>query len=426
MIGVYSPFYIAAVYWPLVSGAGGNAFFTLTAFGLGLILAVGAWLSTISVLLLLDNVRHRIWGFLCAISYPIVFPSLLFYAWILPISGVGVLTQVGAWAAVIAPLVGFVGGVWGYLWQSSSTVATAETVDVKSPSRLRFPRDKPVIPALLSLVGTALPLFILYVLVGTLLSPPQPQPPQEGSVGPDFGGLFLLFLPFLVGGAAFFVLFPTIFSIFLLLDPRRHRAWGAVLSVWWGIPSAYLLAVVIIDLLNGASSTTGSQSPSWYSWYTTLLFTPILSLAGGVWGFFWHTGVNPRTWTPPTIARTLRGLSGRVTVGGVFSIVFSIFASPVLAILPFVLVVGNMQLGRNGVRSKARGLALMGLVVASGLFLLAFEMVEYLNAWWEVGPRVAGLVSLGATILAGSGLVWSIRGPRILQRTQKPEQTLSA
>ena len=106
-------------------------------------------------------------------------------------------------------------------------------------------------------------------------------------------------------------------------------------------------------------------------------------------------------------------MSGRVMVGGLASIVCAIFASPALAILPFVLVVGNIQLGRSSVRSRARGLAMMGLVVASGLFLLAFEVVEYLNAWWEVGPRVAGLAGLVATLLAGSGLVWSIRGPLI-------------
>ncbi len=200
-----------------------------------------------------------------------------------------------------------------------------------------------------------------------------------------------------------------VFSIFLLFDPRRHRAWGAVLTVWWGLPSAALLVVIVIDLINGAFTATGLQVPDW----TGIVFTPFLGLAGGIWGFFWHTGVNPRAWTLPTIAGTIRGMSGRVMVGGLASIVCSIFASPVLAILPFVLVVGNIQLGRSSVRSRARGLALMGLVVASGLFLLAFEVVEYLNSSWEVGPRVAGLAGLVATLLAGSGLVWSIRGPLI-------------
>jgi hypothetical protein len=200
-----------------------------------------------------------------------------------------------------------------------------------------------------------------------------------------------------------------VFSIFLLFDPRRHRAWGAVLTAWWGLPSAALLYVIVIDLINGAFTATGSLGIGW----PAIVFTPFLGLAGGVWGFFWHTGVNPRAWTLPTIAGTIRGMSGRVMVGGLASIVCSIFASPVLAILPFVLVVGNIQLGRSSVRSRPRGLALMGLVVASGLFLLAFEVVEYLNAWWEVGPRVAGLAGLAATLLAGSGPVWSIRGPHL-------------
>jgi hypothetical protein len=275
---------------------------------------------------------------------------------------------------------------------------------MKAPSLSRFPRDKPVIPVLLSIAGTALPLYLLYVFVGALFAPPQP--PQEGSVGPNFG--FIL-VPLLVGAAAFLVLLPMVFSIFLLFDPRRHRAWGAVLTVWWGLPSAYLLVVLVIDLINGAQTATGSQGIGW----PAIVFTPFLGLAGGVWGYFWHTGVNPRAWTLPTIAGTIRGMSGRVTVGGLASIVCSIFASPILAILPFVLVVGNIQLGRSSVRSRTRGLALMGLVVASGLFLLAFEVIEYLNAWWEVGPRVAGLAGLVATVLAGSGLVWSIRGPLI-------------
>ena len=402
IIGVYSPFYVAAVYLPLASMPGG--FWLVTVNFLIVELLAGAWLSTVCILLLLDNIRHRIWGLLAVLSYTIAFPSLFFYSWILTSSGIGILTRVGAWLAMIAPLVGLIGGVWGFLWTSSTTVATPGTVDMKAPSLSRFPRDKPVIPALLSIAGTALPLYVLYVFVGALFAPPQP--PQEGSVGPDFG--FIL-VPLLVGGAAFLVLLPMVFSIFLLFDPRRHRAWGAVLTVWWGLASAYLLVAIVVGLINGAYTATGSQGPSWPG----IVFTPFLGLAGGVWGFFWHTGVNPRAWTLPTIAGTIRGMSGRVMVGGLASIVSSIFASPVLAILPFVLVVGNIQLGRSSVRSRARGIALMGLVVASGLFLLVFEVVEYLNAWWELGPRVAGLAGLGATFLAGSGLAWSIRGPLI-------------
>ena len=400
IIGVYSPFYVAAVYWPLASTPGGSLLVTVNFLIVELL--AGAWLSIVSILLFLDNVRHRIWGLLAAISYTIVFPSLFFYSWFLTSSQVGVLTQEGAWLAIMAPLVGLIGGVWGFLWKSSTTVATTGTVDIKAPGLSRFPRDKPVIPALLCIAGTALPLYLLYVLVGALFA--SPQPPQEGSVGPDFG--FIL-IPLLVGGAAFLVLLPMVFSIFLLFDPRRHKAWGAVLTVWWGLPSAYLLVAIIIDLVNGAF--TVSQGTYWPG----IVFTPFLGLAGGVWGFFWHTGVNPRAWTLPTIVGTMRGMSGRVMVGGWACIVCAIFASPALAILPSVLVVGNMLLGRRTVRSRARGVALMGLVVASGLSLLAFEVVEYLNAWWEVGARVAGIASLVAIVLAGSGLVWSISGPLI-------------
>jgi hypothetical protein len=397
IIGAYSPFYIAAVYWPLASTPGGG-FLLINGTGVLLVALGGAWLSTISILLLLDNVRHRIWGFLAAISYTIAFPSLFFDSWFLTSS------QVGAWPAMITPLVGLIGGVWGFLWKSSTTAATPGTVDMKAPSLSRFPSDKPVIPALLSIAGTALPLYLLYVFVAALFTPPQPPPP--GGEGP---GIFFLLVPAFAGGAAFIVLLSMVFSIFLLFDPRRHRAWGAVLTAWWGLPSAALLYVIVIDLINGAFTATGSLGIGW----PAIVFTPFLGLAGGVWGFFWHTGVNPRAWTLPTIAGTIRGMSGRVMVGGLASIVCSIFASPVLAILPFVLVVGNIQLGRSSVRSRPRGLAMMGLVVASGLFLLAFEVVEYLNAYWEVVPRLAGLAALAATLLAGSGLVWSIRGPLI-------------
>src|SRR2546427_6762456 len=291
---------------------------------------------------------------------------------------------------MITPLVGLVGGVWGFLWKSSTAAATPGTVDLKAPSLRSFPRANPLTPALLSRRGPVLPLRLLSVPVGFLFAPPQPPPP--GGEGPGF---FFLLVPAFAGGAAFLVLLSMVFSIFLLFDPRRHRAWGAVLTVWWGLPSAALLVIIVIDLINGAFTTTGLQVPDW----TGIVFTPFLGLAGGVWGFFWHTGVNPRAWTLPTIAGTIRGMSGRVMLGGLASIGFSLFASPVLAILPFVLVVGNIQLGRSGVRSRARGLALMGLVVASGLFLLAFEVVEYLNAYWEVGPRVAGPAGLVARLL---------------------------
>jgi len=370
----------------------------------------GAWLSIISILLLVDNVRHRIWGFLAAISYAIAFPGLFFYSWFLTS------LQVGAWAAMITPLVGLIGGVWGFLWKSSTAVAIPGTVDMKAPSLSRLPRDNPVIPFLLSIAGTALPLYLLYVLVGALFTPPQPPP---GSEGP---GIFFLLIPAFAGGAAFLVLLPMVFSMFLLFDPRRHKVWGAVLTVWWGLPSAALLYVIVIDFINEAQTPTGLQVRSWPG----IVFTPFLGLAGGVWGFFWHTGVNPRAWTLPTIAGTIRGMSGRVMVGGLASIVCSIFASPVLAILPFVLVVGNIQLGRSSVRSRARGLALMGLVVASGLFLLAFEVVEYLNAYWEVVPRLAGLAALAATLLAGSGLVWSMKSASSNARPLPPRLTTLA
>src|SRR2546425_3166819 len=48
---------------------------------------------------------------------------------------------------------------------------------MKAPGLSRFPRDKPVIPVLLSIAGTALPLYLLYVFVGALFAPPQPSPP---------------------------------------------------------------------------------------------------------------------------------------------------------------------------------------------------------------------------------------------------------
>ncbi len=396
MIGAYSPFYVAAVFFLRFGySSGGVGPLGAAVLGVNGILT-GIWLSTVSILLFLDSVRHRVWGLLAAVSYAILFLPLFIFSALLTLPGLDILTRLGALPAMIVPIVGFLGGLWGFFWNPSTTAETIGVVTGKEPGRSWFPKAKPVIPALLSMAGNALPLFFLSVFLAALFAPPSPPP--EGSVGPDF---FFLLLPFLVEVAIILVLLPLTVSILLLFEPRRHKLWGVILIIWWGLAS-YLPLASVVGLVYGA-----------VTWYTALALSPLLGLAGGVWGFFWHTGVNPRAWTPQTIARAIRGHSSRVMVGGLAGTVCAIFASPALAILPSVLVVGNMLLGRSSVRSRARGVALMGLVVASGLSLLAFEVVEYFNAWWEVGPRVAGLVGLVATVLAGSGLVWSIRGPLI-------------
>jgi hypothetical protein len=395
MIGAYSQFYVAAVYLRFGYLSGGVGPLGAAVLGVNGIL-VGIWLSTVSILLFLDSVRHRVWGLLAAVSYATVFLPLFFFSALLTLTGLDTLTRLGALPAMIVPIIGFIGGIWGFFRKPSETAVTPKIITGKEPGRSWFPKDKPVIPALLSMAGNALPLFFLSIFIAALFGPPSPPP--EGSVGPDF---FFLLVPFLVGVAAILVILPVTVSILLLFEPPRHKLWGLILIIWWG-PASFLTVAAVVGLVYGA-----------VTWYTALALTPLLGLAGGVWGFFWHTGVNPRTWTPQTIAWAIHGQSGRVMVGGLAGIVCAIFASPALAILPSVLVVGNMLLGRSSVRSRARGVALMGLVVASALSLLAFEVVEYFNAWWEVVPRVAGLLGLVATILAGSGLVWSIRGPLI-------------
>ena len=276
----------------------------------------------------------------------------------------------------------------------------------QSQAHVLIPREKPIIPALLSMAGSSLPLFFLIIFTSALLSP---QPFPFGGEGPD--PLLILQLATFV---AVLAILPIIFSTLMMLNPAQHRVWGGVLVVWWGLASA----IVLVGLVNGASTATQSLPP----WYTAVFFTPFLGLLGGVWGFFWHTGVNPRVWTLPTILRRMRGLSGRVAVGGLACFVFSVFASPVLTILPFFLIVGNLWFAGSGLRSRARGLVLMGLVVGDGLVLSMFEFVEYLNASWEVVPRIAGLAGFVAMFLAGSGLAWSIRGRPALRNDLSTEQ----
>src|SRR5260370_19120874 len=121
-----SQYEVVALYWTLASRPGGYVLINGTG-ELELVLG-GAWLSTISILLLLDNVRHRIWGLLAALSYTIAFPGLFFYSWFL------ISSQFGAWPAMITPLVGLIGGVWGFLWKSSTAAATPGTIDMKEPN----------------------------------------------------------------------------------------------------------------------------------------------------------------------------------------------------------------------------------------------------------------------------------------------------
>ncbi|OLE90779.1 MAG: hypothetical protein AUF79_08590 [Crenarchaeota archaeon 13_1_20CM_2_51_8] len=82
IIGAYSPFYIAAVFLPFAPYSAPVGLLLAEVFGFGGVVA-GVWLSTISILLLLDHVRHRIWGSLAAISYAIAFPPLFYYSMML-------------------------------------------------------------------------------------------------------------------------------------------------------------------------------------------------------------------------------------------------------------------------------------------------------------------------------------------------------
>lgn len=229
-------------------------------------------------------------------------------------------------------------------------------------------------------------------------------------MGPYYGPLLLI--PLIPVFFAIVVL-PIVFSLLLLFEPSRHKIWATVLIVWWGLASAYLGGGAIISSLTSGGSTSTVGNLSWISLlYTAGSLTPFLALGGAVWGYYWHTGVNPRNWTPRRIAATLRGPAGHVRLAAMTSFVSSIFASPVLVIAPFVLVVGAVRLRNGRVRSRAHGLLLLAAFVANVVLLLAFEYVEYRNAWWEIGARVAGLVSLASTSLLGYYLIRWMTGAK--------------
>lgn len=407
LIGAYSPFFIGAVFLQYLN-AGGLGPVIATSFG-GVALSAGAVLFAFSFLLLFDIDRHRIWGLLLAASYAIALIPLYYTSIALTNPTWGLSIQFAAWAAAIAPIIGLVGGVWGFFWKPASVV-TPETILAKPGQPPWSPSDKPILPGLLSMAGIALPFFYLVTFLAFFVLPQPPTP--QGGEGPSIG--FLL-IPGLLGVAVFLVIIPLMFSAFLLFQPRSHRTWGTVLAIWWGLVATFLWASYLINSISSlASPVSGpSSSPGFDPLSTVLYLAPFLGVAGGVWGIFWHTGVSPRNWTPQRIAWSLRGPAGMLMFGAIAGIVCAIYSSGVLAIFPFLLFVGSWTLRKGGVRNRTHAGFLLGTAAASILLLLSFQWIGYWNGSWELSQRVAGVVGLVAAIFAAFGVVKSIGVPLI-------------
>ena len=271
LTGVYSPFLVAAVFLSFTRVGGIAADLGLAVGGIAFL--AGLWLTGLAVALLLDTVSHRIWGLLIAISYGVAFVPLYLVTAGLTGSGWPPVYQFLAWPAIFVPVLGVVGGVWGFFWKTSITAIPAGT----ELRRFLSLKDKPVVPFLISMVGAALPLYLLALLLEFLL---EPAPfAQSGSNG---SGLFLLFAPIAIGLFTFFAVMSLTFPVLLLYDERHRKNWGIVLSVWWGLASLITGAVVVSILLTGID-TLGI-------WFTAALFAPFLGFAGGISGIVWHTG----------------------------------------------------------------------------------------------------------------------------------------
>lgn len=154
-------------------------------------------------------------------------------------------------------------------------------------------------PGLLSIIGTSGP-FALAWLFLTAPASPTHSGGSESSLAAALG----LFFGLVIGAWGLWLLS---LAIGLLVDPAHSRIWGPMVAFFYGIGYIPLL------ILYGAAFSSDLQTATIGMTGTT---TYVLGFAGGVWGLFWHTGVNPRAWTLPKIVRTMRGLSGRVTVGG--------------------------------------------------------------------------------------------------------------
>jgi len=128
-------------------------------------------------------------------------------------------------------------------------------------------KARPALPSLLSLGGTILPFSLIAIVFEPWLVP------QYG-----LSAEFSLFLVTLAIVSIVLVVLPTSFSTLLLWDKSRHTTWGILLVVWH--TAVIMLASVVVTNLPGFIV---SISP----WFTAAMLTPLLGLAGGLWGMSW-------------------------------------------------------------------------------------------------------------------------------------------
>ena len=371
-------------------GGVGDSF--LAAVGLVAILA-SVWLSTTSGLLLLDTVRHRIWGPIVALSYAIAFGPLYFFSQLFTGPSWSFSVQVMARAATVVPVLGTVGGVWGFFWRSRIMPLVSTTA-----ARSWSWKDNPVIPALFSMTGVTWPLITLAIFVAALLSPPT-------SSGGEGSGLFFLLLPFLIALFALFVLIPMVFSLFLLYDPSRHKIWGIALTIWWGFICVYL-AVGIVNSLS--TPTYPARSYPFDPWGAAVSLTPFLAVIGGVWGTLWHTGR-----TPTYFAKLIFSLPRRMMLGGLITFFAAVVLNGfflLLDLLAIVLLVCGMLQMKMPRKGRTLGAIALGSSIAIGLLLplIVQHWLPFESDWWpSLGEGLAAI--LIGIALAGSGAVSTMK-----------------
>ena len=335
-------------------------------------------------------------GPIVALSYVIAFGPLYFFSQLFTGPSWTFSVQLMAWAATVVPVLGTVGGVWGFFWRSKITLPVSTTA---APSWSW--KDYPVIPALFSMTGVTWPLLTLAIFVVALLSPPT-------SSGSEGSGLLFLLLPFLIALFALFVLVPMVFSLFLLYDPCRHKIWGIALTIWWGLVCVYL-AVGIVNSLS--TPTYPARSYPFDPLGAAVSLTPFLAVVGGVWGTLWHTGR-----TPSYVAKLISALPRRMMLGGLITFFAAavlngfFYLLDLLAIVPLVCGTLQMKMPRKG---RTLGTIALGSSIAIGLLLplIVQHWLPFASDWWpSLGEGLAAI--LIGIVLAGSGAVSTIRQKR--------------
>lgn len=353
IVGTYSPFFIAAVYFYAVVnylGVGGAGFVFGYLFFFGGTLT-GGWLLALSILLLFDRAHQRVWGIIVAVSYALAFLPLLWVSEILASPQVGGLIQLFAWPSMAVPVLGIVGGVWGF-WK----IRTTPAIQVK--------QVRPLAPALLSAAGTSLLIYYLAVFVSVLFAPPTFFSVGEGAA------LGFIVIPVLIAFVGLFVLIPVGFSIALWYDSSHRRTWAAILIVWWAVSTSYLATAPLTAIV-----TPGQQVNPWFA---VAILSPLTGLVGAVWGFFWHTG-----WTSRAFVRAIVGRPGLAVVGGVVSALgwaeFAGGGGGFLILPPIIVIVGGFVLYYRPKRRRLLSVIILSGSLATGLLLPVALYVLYLN-----------------------------------------------